>query len=95
MAFDLKKKHLTHSIENIEIYIVYRHSAKKYRDIIFCPYRAALTGGTAVVEEQVQVHLVPGGLGSVNFLVTHRISHVTLEKKGKARSSLKTRDASK
>ena len=45
VAFDLEKKHLTHSIENIEIYIVYRHSAKKYRDIIFCSYRAALPEG--------------------------------------------------
>ena len=35
----MRQSHLTHSIENIEIYIVYRHSAKKYRDIIFCPYR--------------------------------------------------------
>ena len=38
----MRQSHLSHSIENIEIYIVYRQSAKKYRDIIFCPYRAAL-----------------------------------------------------
>ena len=35
----MRQSHLSHSIENIEIY---RHSAKKYRDIIFCLYRAAL-----------------------------------------------------
>ena len=39
----MQRSHLTHSIENIEIYSVYRHSAQKYRDVIFCPYRAALS----------------------------------------------------
>ena len=65
MAFDVQKKHLTHSIENIEIYIVYRYSAKKYRDIVFCAYRAALQRisylGLALISKQPKSGSSPVG----------------------------------
>ena len=56
MAFE----HLAHFVKNTGIYIVYRHSAKKYRDMIFHSYRPALicvyvnsVMGASLVSEEV------------------------------------------